>query len=156
MLALIFDVRRAGIKNFWRGCFFRGRFVRTDVLGGAPPAVSRTLPPFLLTTQTFLMGFDKAKVLRAAEKYLAQGKIPAAIAEYRQIVENDADDVMALNVLGDLYARADKKREAVSCFLRIADHYREQGFVLKAIAMYKKIERLQPGAPEIASQLAAL
>ncbi|HEX8137162.1 MAG TPA: tetratricopeptide repeat protein [Pyrinomonadaceae bacterium] len=102
------------------------------------------------------MGFDKAKVLRAAEKYLAQGKIPAAIAEYRQIVENDADDVMALNVLGDLYARADKKREAISCFTRIADHYREQGFALKAIAMYKKVERLQPGAPEVASQLAAL
>jgi tetratricopeptide (TPR) repeat protein len=103
-----------------------------------------------------LMGFDKAKVLRAAEKYLAQGKIPAAIAEYRQIVENDADDVMALNVLGDLYARADKKREAISCFTRIADHYREQGFALKAIAMYKKVERLQPGSPEVASQLAAL
>jgi tetratricopeptide (TPR) repeat protein len=102
------------------------------------------------------MAFDKAKVLRAAEKYLAQGKIPAAIAEYRQIVENDADDVMALNVLGDLYARADKKREAISCFARIADHYREQGFALKAIAMYKKIERLQPGTPEIAAQLAAL
>ncbi|HEV2914127.1 MAG TPA: tetratricopeptide repeat protein [Pyrinomonadaceae bacterium] len=102
------------------------------------------------------MGFDKAKVLRAAEKYLAQGKIPAAIAEYRQIVENDADDFMALNVLGDLYARADKKREAVACFTRIAEHYREQGFTLKAVAMYKKVERLQPGSADIASQLAAL
>jgi tetratricopeptide (TPR) repeat protein len=102
------------------------------------------------------MGFDKAKVLRAAEKYLAQGKIPAAIAEYRQIVENDSDDFMALNVLGDLYARADKKREAVACFARIAEHYREQGFALKAIAMYKKVERLQPGSADIAGQLAAL
>jgi tetratricopeptide (TPR) repeat protein len=102
------------------------------------------------------MGFDKAKVLRAAEKYLAQGKIPAAIAEYRQIVENDVDDVMALNVLGDLYARADKKREAVGCFTRIAEHYRDQGFVLKAIAMYRKVERLQPGTPEVATHLAAL
>src|ERR1043165_9326647 len=102
------------------------------------------------------MGFDKAKVLRAAEKYLAQGKIPAAIAEYRQIVENDADDFMALNVLGDLYSRAKQTSEAVACFKSIAEHYREQGFVLKAIAMYKKIERLQPGAPDIAGQLAAL
>jgi tetratricopeptide (TPR) repeat protein len=102
------------------------------------------------------MGFDKAKVLRAAEKYLAQGKIPAAIAEYRQIVENDADDFMALNVLGDLYSRANQTSEAVACFKSIAEHYREQGFILKAVAMYKKIERLQPGAPEIANQLAAL
>jgi len=102
------------------------------------------------------MGFDKAKVLRAAEKYLAQGKIPAAIAEYRQIVENDADDFMALNVLGDLYSRANQTSEAVACFKSIAEHYREQGFILKAVAMYKKIERLQPGSPEIANQLAAL
>jgi tetratricopeptide (TPR) repeat protein len=102
------------------------------------------------------MGFDKAKVLRAAEKFLAQGKLSAAIAEYRQIVENDADDFMALNVLGDLYARASQKDEAVACFTRIADHYREQGFSLKAVAMYKKVERLQPGSTEVASQLAAL
>ncbi len=102
------------------------------------------------------MGFDKAKVLRAAEKYLAQGKITAAIAEYLQIVENDADDFMALNVLGDLYARANQNGEAIACFTRIAEHYREQGFSLKAVAMYKKVERLQPGSADIASQLAAL
>jgi tetratricopeptide (TPR) repeat protein len=102
------------------------------------------------------MGFDKAKVLRAAEKFLAQGKLSAAINEYRQIVENDADDFMALNVLGDLYARANQKDQAVACFTRIADHYREQGFSLKAVAMYKKVERLQPGSVEVASQLAAL
>lgn len=102
------------------------------------------------------MGFDKAKVLRAAEKYLAQGKLSAAINEYRQIVENDADDFMALNVLGDLYVRASQNNEAIACFTRIADHYREQGFALKAVAMYKKVERLQPGSAGIASQLAAL
>jgi tetratricopeptide (TPR) repeat protein len=102
------------------------------------------------------MGFDKTKIVRAAEKYLAQGKIPAAIKEYRQIVEHDPDDFTALNMLGDLYVRTDKKKEAVACFARIAEHYREQGFALKAIAMYKKIDRLNPGAPEIASHLAAL
>ena len=35
------------------------------------------------------MAFDKAKVLRAAEKFLAQSKIPLAIKEYRQIVEHE-------------------------------------------------------------------
>ncbi|HEX8649954.1 MAG TPA: tetratricopeptide repeat protein [Pyrinomonadaceae bacterium] len=102
------------------------------------------------------MGFDKTKVVRAAEKYLALGKIPAAIKEYRQIVENDPSDFTALNMLGDLYVRTDKKKEAIACFARIADHYREQGFALKAIAMYKKIDRLNPAAADIASRLAAL
>jgi len=102
------------------------------------------------------MPFEKAKVLKAAEKFLSQGKINAAIKEYRQIIEHDADDLTALNMLGDLLTRAGQKGEAVSCFTRIAEHYREQEFRLKAIAMYKKIEKLKPRDPETASNLAEL
>jgi tetratricopeptide (TPR) repeat protein len=102
------------------------------------------------------MAFEKAKVLKAAEKLLSQGKISAAIKEYRQIVQHDNDDFTALNMLGDLCARAGEKDEAISSFLRIAEHYREQEFTLKAIAMYKKIERLKPHDPEIANKLAKL
>ncbi|HEV8203766.1 MAG TPA: tetratricopeptide repeat protein, partial [Pyrinomonadaceae bacterium] len=104
----------------------------------------------------FLMAFEKAKVLKAAEKFLSQGKINAAIKEYRQIVDNDADDLTTLNMLGDLYVRSGKKEEAVSCFERIAEHYSTQEFNLKAIAMYKKIERLRPRDPIIAFKLAEL
>jgi len=102
------------------------------------------------------MAFDKAKVLKAAEKFLSQGKINAAIKEYRQIVDNDGDDLTTLNMLGDLYVRSGKKEEAVSCFERIAEHYSTQEFNLKAIAMYKKIERIRTRDPLIAYKLAEL
>jgi tetratricopeptide (TPR) repeat protein len=102
------------------------------------------------------MAFDKAKVLKNAEKFLSQGKINAAIKEYRQIVDNDADDLTALNMLGDLYVRSNKKEEAVRCFERIAEHYSAQEFTLKAIAMYKKIERIRTRDPIIAHKLAEL
>jgi tetratricopeptide (TPR) repeat protein len=102
------------------------------------------------------MAFDKAKVLKAAEKFLSQGKINAAITEYRQIVDNDADDLTTLNMLGDLYVRSNKKEEAILCFERIAEHYSAQEFNLKAIAMYKKIERLRPRDPVVALKLADL
>ena len=102
------------------------------------------------------MAFDKSKVLKAAEKFLSQGKINAAIKEYRQIVDNDADDLTTLNMLGDLYVRSGKKEEAVSCFERIAEHYSAQQFNLKAIAMYKKIERIRTRDPIIAYKLAEL
>ena len=77
------------------------------------------------------MAFEKAKVLKAAEKFLSQGKINSAIKEYRQIVDNDSDDLTTLNMLGDLYVRSGKKEEAVSCFERIAEHYggHGQGFI---------------------------
>ncbi len=102
------------------------------------------------------MAFEKAKVIKAAEKFLSQGKINAAIKEYRQIIANDDDDLTTLNMLGDLLARAGEKEEAASCFLRIAEYYREQQFTLKAIAMYRKIEKLKPRDPETARQLAEL
>jgi tetratricopeptide (TPR) repeat protein len=102
------------------------------------------------------MPFEKSKVIKAAEKFLAQGKIKDAIKEYRQIIEHDNADLTTLNMMGDLLARAGEKDEAVSCFTRIADHYHEQDFTLKAIAMYKKIEKLKPRDPQTASKLAAL
>lgn len=102
------------------------------------------------------MAFDKVKTLRAAEKYLELGKIPAAIKEYCKIVESEPEDFTTLNMLGDLYARIGDKAAAISCFRHIAEHYRAQDFVLKAIAMYKKIDRLQPHDTEIATNLADL
>lgn len=102
------------------------------------------------------MAFEKAKVIKAAEKFLSQGKIRAAIKEYRQIIAHDESDLTTLNMLGDLLARAGDKDEASSCFLRIAEHYREREFTLKAIAMYRKIEKLKPRDPAIAKELADL
>ncbi|HEX8071989.1 MAG TPA: tetratricopeptide repeat protein [Pyrinomonadaceae bacterium] len=102
------------------------------------------------------MAFDKAKAVSAAEKYLTQGKIAAAVQEYRRIVEADEGDYTALNTLGDLYIRLDKQAEAVECFIRVADHYREQGFALKAIAIYKKVARLRPDELAVAQKLATL
>lgn len=102
------------------------------------------------------MAFEKAKVLKAAEKFLSQGKINAAIKEYRQIIKHDEQDLTAVNMLGDLLARAGQKDEAISCFSRIAEHYREQEFRLKAIAMYRKIEKLKPRDPDTANKLGEL
>lgn len=102
------------------------------------------------------MPFDKEKTLRAAEKYLEMGKIPAAVKEYCQLVEHEPNDFTTLNILGDLHVRVGNRAAAVSCFRRIADHYRDQEFALKAIAMFKKIDRLQPNDLEIATNLADL
>lgn len=102
------------------------------------------------------MAFDKVKTLRAAEKYLELGKIPAAIKEYCKIVEAEPEDFTTLNMLGDLYVRVGNQAGAISCFHRIAEHYRDQDFSLKAIAMYRKIDRLKPHDLEIAICLADL
>ena len=74
------------------------------------------------------MSFDKTKAMRSAERYLSQGKIRAAISEYKQIVEQDQKDFSTLNMLGDLHVKNSDKKEAIACFFRVADHYGKQGF----------------------------
>jgi len=102
------------------------------------------------------MSLNKSKVLRTAEKYVLQGKLPAAIDEYRKVVDADPADLTTINTLGDLYVRAGKIQDAITNFSRIADSYREGGFTLKAIAMLKKISKLDPTNVETAMKLANL
>lgn len=102
------------------------------------------------------MSLNKSKVLRSAEKYVLQGKLPAAIDEYRKVVDADPSDLTTINTLGDLYVRAGRIQDAISNFSRIADSYREGGFTLKAIAMLKKISKLDPTNVETAMKLANL
>jgi tetratricopeptide (TPR) repeat protein len=102
------------------------------------------------------MSFDKIKAMRNAEKFLAQGKIRAAINEYKRVVENDSNDFSTLNMLGDLYAKASEKGEAIKCFTRVAEHYASQGFAQKAIAIYNKVSRLMPESLEVSAKLAQL
>ena len=102
------------------------------------------------------MSFDKTKAMRNAERHVAQGKIRAAISEYRAVVDNDPRDIATLNMLGDLYAKNSQKRDAVQCYLLVADHYNAQGFSQKAIAIYNKISRIQPDSIEVSAKLAEL
>jgi tetratricopeptide (TPR) repeat protein len=102
------------------------------------------------------MSLNKSKSLRTAEKYVLQGKIPAAIDEYRKVVDADPSDLTTINTLGDLYVRAGKIQDAILNFSRIAESYRESGFTLKAIAMLKKISKLDPTNVETAMKLANL
>ena len=102
------------------------------------------------------MSFDKSKAMRNAERYVSQGKIRSAIAEYKNVVENDPRDISTLNMLGDLYAKTAEKRDAVDCYLQVAEHYKTQGFAQKAIAVYNKISRIQPDSIEVSAKLAEL
>jgi tetratricopeptide (TPR) repeat protein len=102
------------------------------------------------------MSLNKSKSLRTAEKYVLQGKLPAAIDEYRKVVEADPNDLTTINTLGDLYVRTGRIQDAIRNFSRIADSYREGGFTLKAIAMLKKISKLDPTNVETAMKLANL
>ena len=92
----------------------------------------------------FGFGFNKQKVLSAAEKFVQQGKLQNAIAEYDKILKHDANDLTVNNTIGDLYARLGDNAKAIECFKKVGDAYAAQGFTVKGIAMYKKITKITP------------
>jgi tetratricopeptide (TPR) repeat protein len=102
------------------------------------------------------MALNKAKVLKSAEKYVIQGKISHAIAEYQKLIKEDPTDLPLVNTLGDLYVRIGNVSEAVKCFTRLAESYDNGGFVVRAIAMYKKVSKIDQGQIQSLSRLADL
>ena len=92
----------------------------------------------------FGFGFNKQKVLSAAEKFVQQGKLQNAIAEYEKVLKHDTKDLTVNNTIGDLYARMGDVPKAIEYFKTVGDAYAAQGFTVKGIAMYKKITKLQP------------
>ncbi|HKR67048.1 MAG TPA: tetratricopeptide repeat protein [Thermoanaerobaculia bacterium] len=102
------------------------------------------------------MAVQRDKVIASAEKLVAKGKIEPAIKEYERLLEDNPNDVNTLNRIGDLWVRINRNDEAVKVFTKIADHYSKDGFFLKAIAIYKKINKLDPSKLEIYARLADL
>jgi pilus assembly protein FimV len=102
------------------------------------------------------MAVQRDKVIASAEKLVAKGKIEPAIKEYERLLEDNPNDVNTLNRIGDLWVRINRNEEAVKVFGKIADHYSKDGFFLKAIAIYKKINKLDPSKLDIYAKLADL
>jgi pilus assembly protein FimV len=97
----------------------------------------------------FGFGFNKQKVLSAAEKFVQQGKVPNAIAEYEKVLKADPKDLTVANTVGDLYVRLGENDKAVECFKSVGDAYATQGFTVKAIAMYKKLSKIKPSLESV-------
>lgn len=102
------------------------------------------------------MAFNKAKVLAAADKYIAKQNYNKALNELLKVAKVAPGDTNLLNKIGDLYGKTGNASSATSYFLKVADSYRKNGFNLKAIAVYKKILRLDNGNMDARDQLVDL
>jgi len=91
---------------------------------------------------------EKRKGLQAALSYLQQGKLDQAVAEYQAILRTDPNNCNVLNALGDLSVRIGNKAEAIGFFKRLGEVYRLDGLHVRAIAVYKKVLKLDPSHTE--------
>jgi len=81
---------------------------------------------------------DKAAIIKEAQKFLARGQIDKAIAEWEKLIK-EFPDANTYNTIGDLYLKKGDKTLAVDSFHKAAHFFRDEGFSLKALALYKKI-----------------
>lgn len=102
------------------------------------------------------MATTRDQLLQSAEKYVAKGKLDAALKEYLRVLDDNPKDIATLNRVGDLYVRMNRSSESIPFFTRIADFYSRDGFFLKAIAIYKKINKIDPARLEVYDRLADL
>lgn len=99
---------------------------------------------------------NKEKLLASAQKNLLKGQIAKAIKDYEKIVEVDAKDIRNRQKLAELYSRGQMPEKALETYEGVAKHYGDNGFFLKALAVYKQMQKVDATRPELYQRLAEL
>jgi tetratricopeptide (TPR) repeat protein len=81
-------------------------------------------------------------VLEAAQKYVEKKKYDKAIVEFQKVIQEDPNDARILLKIGDLQSKALQYGEAIETYERVGSFYAQQGFALKAIAVFKQIKEI--------------
>ncbi|WP_145924823.1 tetratricopeptide repeat protein [Syntrophotalea acetylenivorans] len=98
----------------------------------------------------------KEKLLAAAQKNLLKGQIGKAIKDYEKIVAIDANDIRNRQKLAELYSRDKMAEMALATYESVAKHYEDNGFFLKALAVYKQMQKVDASKPELYQRLAEI
>lgn len=90
---------------------------------------------------------DKAAVFREAQRFLSKGQIDKAIYAWQEYVTRHPDGNI-YNTIGDLCLKNGNRALAVDYFHKAAEYFRDEGFITKALALYKKILNIDSADPK--------
>jgi hypothetical protein len=96
------------------------------------------------------------KKSRDPHELLAKGRYKEAAEGFKRLLKRDSDNVGLRIKLGDALVATDSKDEAIRCYEKAAELYAEKGFLLKAVALQKKILKLDPTREESLKQIAQM
>ena len=102
------------------------------------------------------MSAERQAAIRAAEKLLRVGKLPAAIEAYTLLVDEQPGDHDTALLLAQLHLRARNIDSAAGRFASIADAWRLEGKLEQAFDTYKKILAISPTDEHALGHAAAL
>ncbi|MCA1796562.1 MAG: tetratricopeptide repeat protein, partial [Geobacteraceae bacterium] len=99
---------------------------------------------------------NKEKLLTTAQKFLQKNQLSKAIKQYEKALSLDEKDFRCRQKLAELYSRNGEVDKAITHYEKVAAYYAEHAFYLKAIAVYKQMQRLAPDDDAFTLKLAKL
>ncbi|MEM7586269.1 MAG: cyclic nucleotide-binding domain-containing protein [Acidobacteriota bacterium] len=87
---------------------------------------------------------------------IARKNYPKAIKVVEQQLRSNPRSVHLRQLLGDLWVQAGNRSKAIDILEQLADEFVAEGFIAKAIAVLKKIQRIEPARADIEQQLTRL
>lgn len=101
------------------------------------------------------MASEKAVISENVQKYVQKGDWKSAIAEMEKLFAIEKDPIIRVR-MGDAHQKLNQKAEAVREYVKAADLYAENGFVVKALAQYKLALRVDPNHRQALDKMAGL
>lgn len=102
------------------------------------------------------MSSKKDKLIEEAQRLVLRGQLDKAIKAYEQVMALEPSALNHRQRLAELLVKAGRADDARAEFETIGKKYTTDGFYLKAIAVYKKLQGLFPGDIPITLTLASL
>lgn len=84
----------------------------------------------------------KDKLIEEAQKFAMRGQFDKAVKAYEQILASDPAAVSLRQKLAELLIKCGRNDDARKEFETIGKHFSKNGFYLKAIAVYKQLQKL--------------
>ena len=102
------------------------------------------------------MAEQKDKLLKKIDQALQGKKLRKARGLLKKVTEADPNDIRSRLRLGEVHFQLGDKADAVALLAQVGDYYRDHGFLLKSVAVYKKMLEVDPGRWDLHGELANL
>ena len=101
------------------------------------------------------MASEKAQLTENVQKYMQKSDWQKAIGELEKLFAIDQDPQVKVR-MGDVRQKMNQKPQAVNEYMKAAEIFADKGFVVKALAMYKLVLRVDPSHSKALDQMASL
>jgi cAMP-dependent protein kinase regulator len=98
---------------------------------------------------------EKAQLTESVQKYIQKSDWKNAVADMEKLFAIDHDPQVKVR-MGDIRQKMNQKPQAIIEYMKAAEIFADRGFVVKALAMYKMVLRLDPNNNKALDQMASL